>query len=55
MAFRLKKWKRLEIPLDYIASGDKARYINQEERVLKCIVDDDLEYKNILMRSFSSE
>jgi len=55
MALRLKKWKRLKIPLDYIASGDKTRYINQEERALKYIVDDDLKYKNILIRSSSLE
>jgi len=55
MALRLKKQKRLEILLDYIAFGNEARYTDQEKRVLKCIVDDDLKYKNILMRSSSLE
>ena len=48
---RLKKRKRLEIPLDYITSSNKARYIKQEERAVKCIIGDNLDYKNILIRS----
>ena len=48
---RVKKRKRLETPLDYITSSNKVRYIKQEERVVKRIAGDDLDYKNILIRS----
>ena len=51
----LKKRKRPKTPPDHIASGDEARYTDQEERALKHIADDDPEYENILMRSSSSE
>jgi len=53
MALRLKKQKRLKTLLDYIAFGNKTKYINQEERALKRIIDNNLEYKNILIRSSS--
>jgi hypothetical protein len=48
---RLKKRKRSEIYLDYITSSNKARYIKQEERAVKRNIGDDLDYKNILIRS----
>jgi hypothetical protein len=50
MAPRLKKWKRLKTPLNHITSSNKVRYIKQEKRALKYIADNDLKYKNTLMR-----
>ena len=55
MAPGLKKRKRSETPPDHIASGDEARYADQEERALKRMADDDPEYENTSMRSSSSE
>jgi hypothetical protein len=55
MAPGLKKRKRSETPPDHIASGDEAKYVDQEERALKRMADDDLEYENTSMISSSSE
>ena len=44
---RVKKYKRLEIPPERMASDNKAKYIKQEERAAKCIADNNLDYKGI--------
>ena len=44
---RVKKYNRLETLLKRIASNNKARYIKQEERAAKRIVDDNPNYKDI--------
>ncbi|KAL5406973.1 hypothetical protein PMIN04_011852 [Paraphaeosphaeria minitans] len=42
----VKKRKRSETPPEEIASGDEARYVEQEERAAKRIADDDPDYEN---------
>ena len=44
---RVKKRKRLELPLERMASNNKAKYIKQEERVVERMVDNNLDYKGI--------
>ncbi|KAF2787667.1 hypothetical protein K505DRAFT_316306 [Melanomma pulvis-pyrius CBS 109.77] len=42
----VKKRKRSETPPEEIASGDEARYVEEEKRAAKRIADDDLDYEN---------
>ena len=51
----LKKRKRLETPPEQIASGDEARYVEQEQKADKGVEDDDPDYKNTSMKSTSSD
>ena len=49
----LKKRKRSETPPEEIASGDEARYVEQEERAAKRIAEGDLDYEDISGKSLS--
>ena len=51
----LKKRKRSETPPEQIASGDEARYVEQEQRTAKRMADDDPDYENTSIRSASSD
>jgi len=42
-----KKRKRSETPPERMASDDKARYVEQEERAAKRIADDNPDYKDM--------
>jgi hypothetical protein len=55
IASGLKKRKRSETPPEQIASGDEARYVEQEQKADKRVEDDDPDYKNTSMRSTSSD
>ena len=44
---RVKKYKRLEMLLEGIASNNKARYAKQVKRAAKRIADNDPNYKDI--------
>ena len=49
----IKKRKRLETPLEEITSTNEARYVEEEERAVKRIVEGDSNYKDILVKSSS--
>lgn len=51
----VKKRKRLETPLEEIASGDGVRYAEQEERAVKRIADTDPDYEDISLIKSSLE
>jgi hypothetical protein len=42
----IKKRKRSETPSERMVSDDEAKYAEQEERVAKCIADDDPDYED---------
>jgi len=47
----VKKRKQSETPLEEIASANEARYIEEEERAAKRIVEGNSNYKDILVKS----
>jgi hypothetical protein len=51
IAPRVKKRKRSETPIEKIASSDEARYIKQENRAAKRMVDDNSDYKDTSIKS----
>ena len=50
---RVKKYKRSKTLLERMAFNNKVRYIKQEERAVKRIVDNNSDYKDMLIKSLS--
>jgi len=48
---KVKKHKRSKTSLERMASNNKVRYIKQEERAAKYIVDNNPNYKDTLIKS----